>query len=202
MYRRGCHTALLKLGFTLEDAARVERAAEPHTVRDLTSTFRELPHVSPIGGHRIHLHQNVTIPEAFTNFARARRYTDPLWSRMADQLEAMRGTANEQALTGTVLGHELGERLHARRWNWRKDDRLPFEMTFGHHPDVILREHNILATLPPELQPTRDFFQTFRLHKEAPLLEQATGNRFTYGIGERMSRHARRHIAKLLGKLG
>ena len=67
---------------------------------------------------------------------------------------------------------------------------------FGHRsPDVILREHNMIQTLPKENEAVGDTFRSIRALGEAPALKATTG--FQYGQGPRVSRHARKHLTRL-----
>lgn len=99
-----------------------------------------------------------------------------------------RPPANQRMMLDAVMkGHELDESL--------AKPRIAFKM-FGHNsPDVILREHNRLATLPAEHAPVRDYIRQFRAQHESPVLSQ-------YGIdlgkSDRLSRHARKRITEHL----
>lgn len=66
----------------------------------------------------------------------------------------------------------------------------------GHlSPDVILREHNRLVTMPSSYAPVKEQMQGMRRFVESPLLETAG---IQYGEGERLSRHARKRITQMM----
>lgn len=96
--------------------------------------------------------------------------------------------ANQRKMLHAVAkGHELDELVTAQRGGF---------LQHGHiSPDVILREHNRLVTLPSEYSGVRDAFMGNR-DAEAYALKRTTG--VDYGEGPRLSRHARRRITDAL----
>lgn len=107
-----------------------------------------------------------------------------------------------RALEGVVRGHELDE-LRTRPWaqglsvRGAKRRRL-FGAYQGHvSPEVILKEHNKLVTLPHGVRrEVTEVMQRLRAgpNKEADNLATLG---LTYGEGSRLSRHARKNIVKL-----
>jgi len=87
-----------------------------------------------------------------------------------------------------IGGHELDE-LGA--------DLNGAMLGFGHYsPDVMLKEHNRLATMPEGYEPVRQIFQHARgIRGEANALSDYG---ITYGQGERLNRHQRKHISRLM----
>lgn len=104
--------------------------------------------------------------------------------------------SENRMLEGVLKGHELDE-LGARP----SASFLPF----GHRsPDVILREHNRVVTLPSAYGGVRRIMDLVRnfAGAEAGVLRRATGGKFDYGSSPRLSRHARRRIVALVERLG
>jgi len=91
----------------------------------------------------------------------------------------------KRMLNAVMEGHELDELKTKPKVMFRG---------MGHvSPDVILREHNKLVTLPDELKGITDILQPFR-QNEKELLNPY----MQYGQGERLSRHARKRITDML----
>jgi len=92
-----------------------------------------------------------------------------------------------QMLNSILEGHELDE-IKVRSGLGT--------MEFGHRsPEVLLREHNRVATLPAEYAPVRQYMQNVRAPAEAPALQNVG---IQYGQGPRVSRHARRHLTDIM----
>lgn len=97
----------------------------------------------------------------------------------------------KKMMEAVVKGHELAE-TQVRPGASMLD--------FGHaSPDVLLREHNMVSTLPTEYGPVRDAMKAMRQHggwnTESDLL-QSYGVR--YGESPRLSRHARKHVTNMI----
>lgn len=92
---------------------------------------------------------------------------------------------SRKMLDAVIKGHELDETIVPQG--------LAAGM-YGHrNMDVILREHNRIATLPSEHQAVRDMSKQLRdLGGES----QAIKGYVDYGNGPRLSRHARRRIVE------
>lgn len=118
-----------------------------------------------------------------------------------------------RAAESVVRGHEMDELLVGRR----KGGLQSAMAEHGHmSPDVILRERNRVVTMPKDMQPVRDAFQTLRKSGprggEAGLLERATRNThpsgrvlrpgIQFGSGQRLSRHARKRVSALMEAQG
>lgn len=70
---------------------------------------------------------------------------------------------------------------------------------FGSHasPEVLLKEHNMIQTLPSNLKPAGDVYRNMRgVFQESLALNQMTGGKFNYGESPRLSRHAIRRISQ------
>lgn len=94
---------------------------------------------------------------------------------------------NRRALDAVLKGHELAETQVKATNSF---------MGFGHRsPEVLLREHNMIQTLPKENAPVADLMRSMRAPGETTALAQTTG--FQYGQGPRLSRHARKHITRM-----
>jgi hypothetical protein len=94
---------------------------------------------------------------------------------------------NRKALDAVIKGHELAETQVRPEFSFQG---------VGHRsPDVILREHNMIRTLPAENKAVGDYMTGLRAAGEAPALESTTG--FRYGEGPRISRHARRRLVDI-----
>ena len=95
---------------------------------------------------------------------------------------------SRRALDAIVKGHELAE-LQAKP--------SAFGDFHGHlSPDVILREHNMITTLPKPLASAGRALRDHRLPNEGLDMYQHTG--LNFGKGERFSRHARKHLSKMM----
>jgi hypothetical protein len=93
-----------------------------------------------------------------------------------------------RALDAIVKGHELAE-LQARP--------SAIGNFHGHlSPDVILREHNMISTLPKDLSSAGEVLREHRLPTEGLDLYQHTG--LNFGKGGRVSRHARKHLTRMI----
>lgn len=95
--------------------------------------------------------------------------------------------AHRRTLDAVLKGHELAETQVKPSNSF---------LAFGHRsPDVILREHNMIQTLPQEHAPVADLMRSMRAPGEAQALKTTTG--FEFGQGPRISRHARRHLSEM-----
>jgi hypothetical protein len=114
--------------------------------------------------------------------------------RSADHLH---GPARK-TLEGVMHAHELDELALGR--NTLKHPT--FRGAVGHaSPDVLLREHNRLTTLPQSVRtPVQRVFKELRQGPEQGLFHNATRNQYhtgmQFGEGMRLSRHARRRIGQ------
>jgi len=108
-----------------------------------------------------------------------------------------------KATEAIIRGHEMNEMAMAARGV--KEQRFP--LTTGHvHPEVLLREHNQISTLPGGVrEPVQGLFGQMRADIEQPLFESATrgvgGQGMQLGQGQRLSRHARRRISDRMQQL-
>jgi hypothetical protein len=133
--------------------------------------------------------------------------------KKGDALRFFRGTASKmngvdlgpkveftgrqrRMLDGVTKGHEVDETIVKNKAEF---------MPLGHlSPDVILREHNKIVTMPEEFEPVRRFLRKVRnTLGEAPVAEAHMNNAsgpkgFTYGRGQRLSRHARKRMTDIL----
>lgn len=106
------------------------------------------------------------------------------------KVNALRDFAPEQhrMLNNLIDAHEMDELL--------VNPKLTMG-PYGHiSPDVILREHNRLVTLPEGFQPVKDLHALTRA-KETELLSPYV----RFGEGERLSRHARKRITEDIEKV-
>lgn len=95
---------------------------------------------------------------------------------------------NQKMLEAVIKGHELAE--------LQTPDLKGLKEFYGHRsPEVLLREHNMLTTLPQEYAPTKEFMQALRRPGEARHLSEHMGVQF--GESPRVSRHARKHLTRL-----
>jgi len=94
---------------------------------------------------------------------------------------------HKKMLEAVVKGHELAE----------LQSPLGASMLgFGHNsPEVMLREHNMVTTLPAEHAPVKEFLGLARKSRESKMLAQYG---VEYGESPRLSRHARKHIASMM----
>lgn len=96
--------------------------------------------------------------------------------------------ADKKMLNSVFQGHELDE-LNTRPG--------PALRGFGHlSPDVLLREHNRVATMPKEHENVRKFMQTMRGSTSETDFLGSHG--VDYGNSPRLSRHARRRLSDLM----
>lgn len=111
----------------------------------------------------------------------------------------MLGNAPPPAMTGpqhkmleaVLKGHELAEvRAPVGHTSMRSAGHMS--------PEVILQEHNMITTLPPEFAPVKETMQAFRRGGVEDLLLARQG--ITYGEGQRLSRHARKRITQAMEK--
>jgi hypothetical protein len=105
-----------------------------------------------------------------------------------------------KALNALVHAHELDEASVIAKGN----KRIAFGQ-FGHmSPDVILREHNRIVTLPEHLKPAGQALATVRKPLPGSLAPSALREQdmlkglVDIGQGARLSRHARKHITNLV----
>ena len=95
---------------------------------------------------------------------------------------------NKEAINRIVGVHEGIEKIVGKK------NRKGFkaERFSGHlSPDVLLRESNIVSTLPKELRGAKAYFQNLRAGEGADMKKMFPG--FEYGKG-RISRHARKRL--------
>lgn len=98
-----------------------------------------------------------------------------------------------QMFNSIGLGHELDE-LGVKI--------SPSFIEQGHaSPDVILREHNRLTTMPSEYKPTSDAFNSMRYHGKEERLINKVLPQYEHGRSPRLSRHARKHVTQSLDSL-
>jgi len=108
-------------------------------------------------------------------------------------------TPEQKLMTeGVIKGHEVAERAAVR---------APMDSFrgFGHlSPEVILKEHNMLVTMPKALRrKVAPSFQAMRRvakggQGEADVIQDVTGGKFRFGKSQRLSRHARKRVAGLV----
>lgn len=109
-------------------------------------------------------------------------------ARVQSDLNKIRTPQHRKLLETIMKGHELAE---------TQVKSVPYMRGFMHRsPDVILREHNMLTTLPHGGAPVRNLFRNMRKPFEARAFKEAIPQ-FTYGKGQRLSRHARRRMTDL-----
>lgn len=103
--------------------------------------------------------------------------------------------ANRRALSSIIRGHEVDEIAAVRR-------RPSLVTTGAGHfsPDVILREHNRVVTLPPGFEGAAEVIRKARSGLEDPLILGRFG--MEYGKSPRLSRHARRRMVEALERKG
>jgi hypothetical protein len=95
--------------------------------------------------------------------------------------------SHRRALDAVLKGHELAEASVKPSNSF---------LAFGHRsPDVILREHNMIQTLPKDQAPVGELMRSMRAPGETQALAQTTG--FHFGEGPRISRHARKHLTEM-----
>ena len=99
--------------------------------------------------------------------------------------------ANRKMTDAIVKGHELDELSTRRVSSFREHGHVS--------PDVILKEHNRITTMPEEFSAVRDGFKDLRLTRESAHLNSVVPG-FEYGSSPRLSRHARRRITDLVEK--
>ena len=135
-------------------------------------------------------------PEAVAHYASRMRPSLPKITSLPEKEQVLALGGNlaekltpEQARMSYAInvGHELDE-LGAQ-------PQRSFYETFGHYsPDVVLREHNRLVTLPPGHEAVVEMQKRLREKREAVALKPW----LEFGQGERLSRHARRRITEQL----
>lgn len=105
-----------------------------------------------------------------------------------EALPAMQTPEQHQILNSVLEGHEMDETMVPGGLGAKQ---------FGHRsPEVLLREHNRVATLPSGSEPVRQYMQQLRgFTGETPALAEVG---VQYGQGPRFSRHARRHLTDIM----
>lgn len=99
---------------------------------------------------------------------------------------------NQKMFEGVIKGtHELGETQV-----YPEIGAMPF---MHNSPEVLLREHNALATLPPEHAKVRELMQATRAMGPEPAMLKEMAGLPVFGEG-RVSRHARKHMTELMNK--
>lgn len=104
-------------------------------------------------------------------------------------LPRLEGGKQLKMLEAITKGHELSETQVRPGMSFKQ---------FGHNsPDVILREHNAVTTLPSGYAPTAEYMKSLRTR---PYGEQEPLRQFgiEYGKSPRLSRHARKRITESL----
>lgn len=117
--------------------------------------------------------------------------SDPTITRfIAERTGLTPPPASQRKMLHAILkGHELDEMSMPGSTAFRN---------FGHRsPQVILNEHNRVATLPAGYEDTRDYLKTLRT-PENTALQMHTGMR--YGESPRLSRHARKRVAEAIDR--
>lgn len=106
-------------------------------------------------------------------------------------LSKLKSPKQRKALEGVVKGHELAESQVKPTTSFGQ---------YGHRsPDVILREHNMIQTLPKGMKRAAEPMRKLReAGGEAGALREATG--FEFGKGQRISRHARKRLTEMYEK--
>lgn len=105
-------------------------------------------------------------------------------------VRSVKTPAQHKMLESVLKGHELAETQVKPTWGMGH---------FGHRsPDVLLREHNMLTTLPKGMEPVGNTMRALRAGREASALREFTGVKF--GKGSRYSRHARKRLLELYQK--
>jgi len=103
----------------------------------------------------------------------------------------------KKATEAIMRAHEMDEMAQSAKA--AKNPLFAAKMTHA-HPDVLLREHNRVVTLPENIrEPVSALHGHVRQFLEQPVFEQATrgvgGEGLQLAQGQRLSRHARRHIS-------
>lgn len=106
------------------------------------------------------------------------------------QLPEHTAPKDHKMVNAIMEGHEFDE---------AKVKSSPGVLQFGHRsPDVILREHNRVATLPKEHEGAREYMKGIRDQREGKVLQE---HGIEYGKeGTRLSRHARRHLTEIMSR--
>jgi hypothetical protein len=110
---------------------------------------------------------------------------------------------SRKAAEAIMRAHEMDEM--ARSAKAASNPTFATKMTHT-HPDVLLREHNRITTLPEGVkEPVQGLFQNLRGGLEQPVFNQATRGVGGQGLqltqSPRLSRHARRHISDRMQQL-
>jgi hypothetical protein len=106
--------------------------------------------------------------------------------------QGIRTPEQHKAFEAVIKGHELAE---------TQVKGSPLMLGFGHRsPEVILREHNMIQTLPAGNEPVAETMRAMRATREAPMFEAASGGAFQYGQSPRLSRHGRKRMLELMEK--
>jgi hypothetical protein len=104
---------------------------------------------------------------------------------LGKRLDKIKTPAQRKMLEAVTKGHELAESQVALN---------PNMIGWNHNsPDVILREHNMITTMPKRMGPVRTLFKTLRKTREAAAWKEVFPQ-FTFGVGPRVSRHARKRM--------
>jgi hypothetical protein len=191
----GQRAALVKLGFGPEDANRVLSLAKAKQLPKASA--RVVPQLAAVRGLRQKQIDHVTnmqtqhSPVGGQATSNMSGHIFPgqgsLGNQMGQAAPAFRSIpASQQKMFHAVAkGHELDE-LSVRP--------SPGALVYGHlSPDVILREHNRIVTLPPGNEQISAAFRDLRKTREG-LDFMPDG--MQYGQGERLSRHARKRITE------
>ena len=199
-HRTGVAAALTKFGFGPEDASRVLSLAK--TKQLPKASARVIPVLAAARG--------LTPAQAavVTNSSRQASPHDAshATSNMIGHIFPGKGSptqqfanlrpgmpvipADQQKMFNAVAkGHELDE-LSVRP--------SPGALAYGHmSPDVVLREHNRIVTLPPGNEQVAAAFRYARIpHEGAEFMPQG----MRYGQGDRLSRHARKRITETIAQ--
>ena len=118
----------------------------------------------------------------------------PMSEALGDAAASVKTPEQRMMLDSLLKGHELSELAAV------KNPRMAFRGVGHLSPEVILREHNQLVTMPSKTREALSPVVTGmrQLQGEAEALRKATGGKFDFGKNPRLSRHARKRVTELM----
>ena len=194
------HTAFLdelgKIAFNVEDAARLTQMAKSLIRKERLANLVGPAYIVP-GVGETSLWGKILYPPKRGTIGYLKTTGGPELAKTLRELSP----SNKKMFEQVGLAHEMAEKRFTRHPGAEELAKAMESTNLQHAPGVIPVEHNILSTLPAEHRPVLEAQKLLRQDDPAvAAFEKATGGRIPFGEGQRLSRHARRHITeKMLG---
>lgn len=198
-----------KIAFSLADARKAVGAMKPYLVRRVKKMDVGTGALADVGPITSALKQTkgksfANVPQG-TIFAKGGVAKVPLVKTNVPVVKTVKKPEQKEMLNRIILSHEGLERkavLKSKQLAYGPNMVGPGKTWQTHmDPSIILRENNMLATMPKGYTPVKETFKQFRdLDATAPLLRKVVPN-YTHGQ-TRFSRHAIKRISQAAERKG